>query len=93
MSVTTSDEQVSGTAAAPRQNTGFWIQTVITVIIAVMLAVVVVPALIQVFLDKPLYYDDAQFTLNNLVRVFTDPEVKESYGATALFTVIVTTLC
>lgn len=92
MSVTTSDAQIAASARAPRQNTGFWLQTVITVIITVMLAVVVVPALLQVFLDKPLYYDDARFTLNNLARVFTDREVKDSYGATALFTIIVTTL-
>jgi iron(III) transport system permease protein len=81
-------------AAKPRQRLrdGFWVQTVFTVIIVVLLAIVVLPALLQVFLDKPIYYDDVRFTTNNLWRVFNDPEVRASYAATAAFTVILTAL-
>lgn len=92
MSAALSEEAAGEKTSPVGQGDGFWIQTLITVVIVALLAVVVVPAFLQVFLDKPLYYDDAQFTLNNLARVFTDPEVKTSYGATALFTVIVTVL-
>lgn len=92
MSVTTPGERKVAQPAQLKQNSGFWIQTTITVVAVSLLAIAIVPALIQVFLDKPLYYDTARFTFNNIVRIFTDPEVRATFSATGLFTVIVTVL-
>ncbi len=43
-------------------------------------------------MDKPLYYPEAQFTLNNFVRIFTDPEIRATVGTTAVFTAITVAL-
>lgn len=92
MSDTTSDKLIAVPARSRGRGTGFWIQTFITVIAVVLLTIAILPALLQVFLDKPFYYDDAKFTLGNLARVFTDEEVRSTFGATGLFTVIVTAI-
>ncbi|SMF56743.1 iron(III) transport system permease protein [Xaviernesmea oryzae] len=76
---TTDDQQIV------KQSSGRLIQTVITVGCILLISVALVPALIQLFLDKPLYYPDAQFTLSNLTRLFQDPEVTATFGATAWF--------
>lgn len=77
---------------ALRQGSGFLAQTVITIGCIVLISVALIPALIQLFLDKPLYYPDTAFTFANFARLFTDPEVTATFGATAWFCAIVVVL-
>ena len=53
------------------------------------MAIPLVPMTWQAFLDKPLYYPDAAFTLDNFARFASDPEISGSLGKTLWFCVIV----
>lgn len=92
MSVVATDKLQVRSGGRTRQWLDFWVQTAITVACVTLIGVAMMPALVQLFLDKPLYYPDAQFTLDNIIRIFNDPEVIETLGATAYFTVVVTVL-
>lgn len=89
-------KHVEGAAGASvrvmRQGSGFWIQTLITGILMTLIGVALLPACIQLFLDKPLYYPEAAFTFGNITRLFADPEVAGTLTNTAIFTVSVVVL-
>ena len=68
---------------------GYAVQSAISLISTVLIGVALVPAIIQAFLDKPLYYPEAAFTLGNFARLFTDPEIVRTFGTTGLFCLIV----
>lgn len=76
-------------ASAPRQGTGRFAQSTIAAVAVLLIAVALVPAVVQAFLDKPLYYADARFTVANFARLATDPEVRGTFGTTALFCLVV----
>ncbi|SMF56360.1 iron(III) transport system permease protein [Xaviernesmea oryzae] len=71
------------------QGSGHTIQTAITIISIVLVGIALIPALVQMFLDKPLYYPDARFTIQNIVALVSDREVTATFGATFLFCSIV----
>jgi iron(III) transport system permease protein len=72
-----------------RQGSGVAVQGVIAALLVVLIAVPLAPMLIQAFLDKPIYYPDASFTLGNFTRFATDPEIRGTLVATGLFCTIV----
>ncbi len=71
------------------QGSGVLVQSAISVVSTGLIAVALAPALIQAFLDKPLYYPEAAFTVGNFTRLFTDPEILKTFGTTGLFCLIV----
>ncbi|WP_180902569.1 ABC transporter permease [Martelella soudanensis] len=92
MSNSTEDMMSAVPSGGILNGTGAWLQATIAVLAFVLIGVAMAPAFVQLFLDKPLYYPDAVFTLTNLSRIFTDPEVVRTYGTTLVFTVIVVVL-
>jgi iron(III) transport system permease protein len=71
------------------QGRGTLPQTIIALILFVLIAVPLVPMIVQAFLDKPVYYPDTAFTLANFTRFATDAEIRGTLVATALFCFIV----
>lgn len=71
--------------AVRRQGNGRLVQGVIAALCLVLVCTALVPTLLQVFMDKPLYYADASFTLGNFAAIFGDPEIRAAAGATLLF--------
>jgi iron(III) transport system permease protein len=92
MSVASTHEAAVEMGTPRRPRLDFWLQTAITLVCFLLIGVAMAPALIQLFLDKPLYYPEAQFTLSNITRLFNDPEVVKTLGTTAYFTFVVTIL-
>ena len=76
-------------APVKAEGSGRAIQTAITIFCIGLLGIALVPALIQMFLDKPLYYPDARFTLGSIFALFSDREVRATFGATFVFCSIV----
>lgn len=73
------------TSAQSARTNGTLLQTGITVFCILLVATAIVPAAIQLFLDKPLYYPDAKFTFGNLAKLLFDPEVRDTVGATVIY--------
>lgn len=71
---------------------GRLLQWAIAIIVLALVGTALVPAALQVFLEKPLYYPDNSFTLDNIVRLITDPGVRRTLGATLYFSAIVVVL-
>ncbi len=68
---------------------GRGIQIGVTVITLVLIAVALVPTVLQVFMDRPLYYPEAAWTLfGNFRLLFQDEEIRRTVGATGIFTLI-----
>jgi ABC-type Fe3+ transport system permease subunit len=72
-----------------RQGSGVAMQLVIAAVCVALVGVALVPALLQAFLDKPLYSANASFTLRNFIRLVVDPDIRGTFGATALFCLVV----
>ena len=72
-----------------RQGSGVLVQSAISIVSTTLIAVALLPAMLQAFLDKPLYYPEATFTFGNFARLFTDPEILQTFGTTAVFCLIV----
>lgn len=64
-------------------------QIIIAGVLFVLIAIPMLPMLIQSVLDKPLYYPDAAFTLGNFSRFFLDREIRDTLLSTAIFCIIV----
>lgn len=85
---------VSPPVAAPAQaqalkgGEGGAIQSGITALTLLLIALALVPTVMQVFMDRPLYYPEASWTLGNFRMIFEDAEIRKSVGATAIFTLI-----
>lgn len=81
----------AGLAAArvTGQGSGVLVQSAISIVSTALIGIALLPALIQAFLDKPLYYPEATFTFGNFARLFTDPEILQTFGTTAIFCLIV----
>lgn len=67
---------------------GVGIQIGITAITLALIAAALVPTVMQVFMDRPLYYPEAAWTLGNFRLLFEDAEIRQSVGATAIFALI-----
>src|SRR5688500_14927001 len=89
LSVTTSARRETPGVLPVGQGRGTLPQTVIACVLFVLIAVPLVPMIVQAFLDKPVYYPDAAFTLANFTRFVTDPEIRGTLATTALFCSIV----
>lgn len=74
------------------QGSGLLPQSVIGLIAIVLVAIPLVPMVLQSFLDKPLYYPDAAFTFENFTRFVTDPEIRDSLGTTVIYAVVAVVL-
>lgn len=94
------DARVNPTAVESRTRREVWQrirllglipQSLTALILIVLVAIPLTPMMLQSVLDKPLYYPDAQFTLSNYSRFVTDAEIRDTLGATALFTMITVT--
>jgi iron(III) transport system permease protein len=72
-----------------QQGNGRTVQLLISLVVLVLIAIPVVPMLMQAFLDKPLYYPDAELTLQNFARFATDAEIRRTFVVTAMFCAIV----
>ena len=77
----------SGPSRASRGE-GRSIHITVMAVVTLLLVVVLAPTMIQVFMDKPLYYPDAAFSLGNFRLILDDPEIRRSIGTTALFCLI-----
>lgn len=89
MSLTTSVEADTAGVPVSGRASGSLAQTVIACLLFVLIAVPMVPMVAQAFLDKPIYYPDAAFTLDNFARFVTDAEIRGTLAATTLFCAIV----
>lgn len=89
MSVTTRLDGGTPGVLPAGQGRGTLPQTIIALILFVLIAVPLVPMIVQSFLDKPVYYPDAAFTFANFTRFTTDAEIRGTLVATALFCFIV----
>lgn len=89
MSVTTSVNQQTRGVLPVGQGRGTLTQAVIAGVLFVLIAAPMIPLFAQVFLDKPLYYPDAAFTLSNFTRFVTDAEIRGTLATTALFCTMV----
>jgi len=71
---------------------GTVVQALIAIVATVLIAIALVPTIIQAFMDRPLYYPEVAYTLKNFVLIFTDPEIRRSLWATLIFAAITVTL-
>lgn len=78
-----------GQGRVSRQGSGVAVQSVISIFTVTLIGIALLPAVLQAFLDKPLYYPEAAFTLGNFARLFSDPEILKTFGTTAVFCLIV----
>ncbi|MGV6873972.1 ABC transporter permease [Pseudochelatococcus sp. B33] len=89
MNIATSVSRDTSGILPVSQGRGILPQTVIACILFVLIAVPLAPMIVQAFLDKPVYYPDATFTLTNFTRFITDAEIRRTLATTALFCAIV----
>jgi len=78
-----------GQGRVTRQGSGVAVQSAISIFTVTLIGIALLPAVLQAFLDKPLYYPEASFTLGNFTRLFSDPEILKTFGTTAVFCLIV----
>lgn len=78
-----------GAGTLLRQPSGRGAQAAIALAAAALIGIALAPAVLQSLLDKPLYYDDAAFTLDNFRRLVLDPEIRRTFATTALFCAVV----
>jgi iron(III) transport system permease protein len=68
------------------------IQWSVVVITAILVVFPAWPILLQSVMDQPLYEKTRQFTLNNFVKVFTEPVFYQVVGRTVIFALATTAL-
>ena len=71
---------------------GFWIQTVIFVVIVFLVVGSILPIVYQSFIDRPLYEAGRQLTYQNYVRLFTEAGFWQVALNSFLFAVITTVI-
>lgn len=79
-------------APTPRLDTSRTIQWLIYLVTAVLMLAPALPILAQVFVDRPLYAQGWQFTLDNIVRLFASAEFGRAALNTAIFAGLTVTI-
>lgn len=72
-------------APTPRLDPSRAIQWLIYLVTAILMLAPALPILTQVFVDRPLYEQDWQFTLDNIARLFVSAEFGKAALNTAIF--------
>lgn len=79
-------------APTPRLDISRTIQWLIYLVTAVLMLAPALPILAQVFVDRPLYAQGWQFTLDNIVRLFASAEFGRAALNTAIFAGLTVTI-
>jgi iron(III) transport system permease protein len=85
----------SGLAAdrvAPVLDRNAALQWTIAGVTLVMVVIPLLPIFYQAFLDKPLYYPDAVFTLGNYATLFSEADFRTVLGNTFYFAIVMTAI-